>query len=173
MDAPRGSREKLAIFRRCFTGLGQVYGTRDLGTGRARQVKQPVTDRVLLDHLQGRQPYGVYLLVGDRTKAAVVDFDHPDAGPPLAFIGRAEHYGVHVYLERSKSKGWHVWAFMDSGGVPASKIRLVTKMILAEIGASDTEVFPKQDRLAGNVSYGNFIYAPLFGALGPKVEPYS
>lgn len=31
-----------------------------------------------------------------------------------------------------------------------------------------TEVFPKQDALADGVPYGNFIHAPLFGALVPK-----
>ena len=60
---PRTTRAKLDIFRACFTGLTHVYGTYDPKTGQVRQVKEPVTDRVLLRHLQGRQPYGVYLLV--------------------------------------------------------------------------------------------------------------
>ena len=159
---------KLAIFRACFTGLGHVYGTYDLRTRRARQVKSPVTERVMLRHLQGREPYGVYLLAGESTRAVVADFDEKDTWLPLEFIRQARHYGLDAYLERSKSKGWHVWVFTTLPGVPAAKGRIVVKAILSDIGAPDTEVFPKQDRLADDTRFGNFIYAPLFGLLVPK-----
>lgn len=52
--------------------------------------------------------------------------------------------------------------------MPAAKARLVVRHILTEIGRLDVEVFPKQDSLTGNASYGNFINAPLFGALVPQ-----
>jgi len=164
----RGSRttaEKLKLFRACFTGLRDVYGTYDPGTGRVRQVKQPITDRVILRHLQGHQPYGVYLLVGERTRAVAADFDEDNPEPPLEFIRQANHYGIRAYLERSKRKGWHVWAFTELPDVAAGKARSVVKLILEDIGAPMTEVFPKQDRLAGNGRYGNFINAPLYGSL--------
>ena len=164
----RSTAEKLAIFRRCFGGLKHVYGTYDLRTGRARQVKQPVTDRVLLRHLQGKQPYGVYLLVEDRTTAVVADFDEKDTWLPLQFIRQAHHYRISAYLERSKSKGWHVWIFLATPGVLAAKARRVAIRILDDIGATTVEVFPKQDALDGDRRYGNFIYAPLFGALVPQ-----
>ena len=44
-------------------------------TNKVRQVKEPVTNEVILAHLQGRQSYGVYFLVEDKTKALAVDFD--------------------------------------------------------------------------------------------------
>ena len=166
MHESRNSRtpdQKLAIFRACFTGLDHVYGTYDPTTGRARQVKQPVDDQVLLRHLQGLRPYGVYLLVGNETRAVAVDFDQHDPEPPIRFIHRAAHYGLPAYLERSKSKGWHAWLFAEPPGVAAARVRLVVKTILDDIGEPATEVFPKQDRLAGSTQYGNFIYAPLFG----------
>ena len=164
----RSTAEKLAIFRRCFRGLKHVYGTYDPRSGRARQVKQPVTDRVLLRHLQGNQPYGVYLLVEDRTTAVVADFDEEDTWLPLQFVRQARHYRTPAYLERSKSKGWHVWIFLAMPGVLAAKARLVAMCILADIGATAVEVFPKQNALDGDRRYGNFIYAPLFGALVPQ-----
>ncbi len=80
----------------------------------------------------------------------------------------ADYVSGSPYLERSKSKGYHAWIFFDEAGVLASKARRVVKRILDEIGRSDTEVFPKQDRLDGWASYGNFINAPLFGTLVPK-----
>jgi len=161
----RTTAEKLRLFRDCFTGLQDVYGTYSLETGRARQVKQPVTDHVILHHLQGRQPYGVYLLVDDRTRAAVVDFDEEDPRPPLEFVRQANHYGIKAYLERSKSKGWHVWIFTALPGISAAKARSVVKLILDDIGKPTTEVFPKQDKLTGRTCFGNYIYAPLYATL--------
>lgn len=164
----RTTAEKIGLFRMFFTGLTNVYGTYDLVTGRARQVKRAVTDRVIFAHLQGKQPYGVYLLVGDRTRAVVADFDVDDLEPPLEFLASAERYGLAAYIERSKSKGYHLWMFLDNAGVSAAKARLVVRHILEETGQPNTEIFPKHDRLDTRTAYGNYIYAPLFGALVPK-----
>ena len=164
----RTTQQKLAIFQALFTGLQDVYGTYDPETGRAWQVKQPVTREVLLHHLQGKRPYGVYLLVGDRTRAVAVDFDEDDTSPPMAFLQRVRHYGMEAYLERSKSKGWHAGVFAALPGVPAAKARAVINAILRDIGRPATEVFPKQDRLDGSTRWGNYIYAPLFGAMVAK-----
>jgi hypothetical protein len=43
-------------------------------------MKAPVTDMVFADHINGKQLYGVYLIVLDKTRAVVVDFDR---GPCL------------------------------------------------------------------------------------------
>jgi hypothetical protein len=168
VEMQRTTQEKLAIFKSCFSGLKNVYGTYDPNTNRCRQVKQLVTDEVILKHLLGRQSYGVYLLVGNKTQAVAVDFDEQDSCPPLQFIRHAEHYGLAAYIERSKSKGWHVWIFLELPGVLAAKARLVVKDILDDIGKPATEIFPKQDRLEGIASYGNYINAPLFGLLVPQ-----
>ena len=161
----RTTAQKIAIFRRYFSGLTQVYGTYDPRTGNVHQVKAPVTDRVLLCHLRGEQPYGVYLLVQDRTRAIAADFDTDDLGPPIDFVRTAGHYGISSYIERSKSKGHHAWIFFEECGVSAWKARAVVRHVLDEIGAQNTEVFPKHDSLDTNVTYGNFINAPLFGKL--------
>ena len=166
--AMRTTAEKIGLFRRFFTGLPYVYGTYDLVTGRARQVKRAVTDRVILAHLQGKQPYGVYLLVGDRTRAVVADFDVDDLEAPKEFVAGAANCGLAAYIERSKSKGYHAWIFLDEAGVSAAKARLVMRHILEEIGQPNTEVFPKHDRLDTRTTYGNYIYAPLFGTLVPQ-----
>jgi len=147
--------EKVRLFRSLFTGLENVYGTYDPQTGKVRQAKETVTENVIADHLTGKQSYGVYLLVNNRTKAIAVDFD--------TFIETAQEYDIPVYIERSKSKGYHVWIFFEENGVLASKARLIVNHILARIGQSNTEVFPKRDSLDNKVSYGNFINAPLFG----------
>ncbi len=164
----RSTREKIAIFRACFSGLDHVYGTYDPATGRARQVKEPVTDWVILRHLTGQRPFGVYLLVQDRTRALAVDFDSEDHGPPRALVSVAGELGIQAYIERSKSKGYHAWAFFEKSGVLAAHARRVAQLILDRIGLPNTEVFPKQDRLGHATQYGNFINAPLFGNLVPQ-----
>jgi len=164
----RTTSEKLAIYRSLFTGLPDVYGTYNPRTGRVRQVKEPVTDEVLLAHLKGKQPYGVYLLVKDTIRALAVDFDNDQLDHPLAFRAEAQSLEIHTYIERSKSKGYHVWMFFAEKGVLARKARLVAGYILTKIGHPNIEIFPKQDVLDENISYGNFINAPLFGALVPK-----
>ena len=161
-------RKKIKIFQSLFTGLPNVYGTYGPKTGRARQVKELVTEKVIQAHLSGKKPYGVYLLTGDRTNAVVVDFDIEDVSLPVAYVAKAKHYGISSYIERGKSKGYHVWIFFEQGGVLARKARLVAHKILTDMGEHKTEVFPKQDILTDNVSYGNFINAPLFGELVPQ-----
>ena len=164
----RKTKDKIKLFRKRFTGLQNIYGTYDPKTGRSWQVKQPVTDRVILHHLQGRQPYGVYLLKGSRIGAVAVDFDDDNLDLVAEFATKAEHYQLKTYIERSKSKGYHAWIFFDEKGADAAKARLVAANILEELEASDTEVFPKQDSLNSSHRFGNFINAPLFGRLVPE-----
>ncbi|MDY6838845.1 MAG: hypothetical protein SWH78_12820 [Thermodesulfobacteriota bacterium] len=161
----RTTEEKVALFRSYFSGQTDFYGTYDPATGRSWQEKRPITYDTILAHLQGRQPCGIYLLVGDRTRAIAVDFDDSDNWTPVQFVGVAKHLGLPAYIETSKSKGFHVWIFFSEKGVKASKARIVVKNILHEIERPDTEVFPKQDSLGTQTSFGSFINAPLFGRL--------
>jgi len=162
------NREKIRIFRRLFHGLTHVYGSHDIQTGRSYQIKKPVTDKVILNHLLGKRPYGVYLLVKDKIRAIASDFDLQNRLAPMEFVSSAKHYGLDAYIERSKSKGYHVWIFFENGGVLARKARLVVRHILEEIEHIETEIFPKQDQIDESECFGNFINAPLFGSLVPK-----
>jgi hypothetical protein len=90
-----------------------------------------------------------------------VDFDTHNKFAPTKFINRAKHYGIPEYIERSKSKGYHVWIFFDETGVLAKKARTVVRHILDEIDELETEIFPKQNRLTASLRYGNFINTPL------------
>ena len=110
----------------------------------------------------------MYLLSKDKTRAIAVDFDTKDRTPPTEFVARAKHYDLSTYIEHSKSKGYHVWIFFDKQGVIARKARIVVQHILEETEQPQTEIFPKQDEVGANMRYGNFINAPLFGALVPK-----
>ena len=71
-NTKRTLAEKISIFKGLFMGLRNAYGTYDIKTDRVRQVKEPVTDEVIVAHLTGKQSYGVYLLAGDRTGARMI-----------------------------------------------------------------------------------------------------
>ena len=163
-ESVRTNAQKIALFRQCFTGLTNVYGTYDPATGQARQVKAQVTDQVIYNHLKGIQPYGVYFLVEDRTRAIVVDFDDNDANPVMEYVVAARRYKIPVATEISKQKGYHCHTLFCEP-VLAAKARLVVRHILKEINQLHVEIFPKQDRLSTNAAYGNFINAPLFWPL--------
>ncbi len=160
--------DQIILYRSLFSGLTDRYGTYDPRTGRYRQEKEPVTDDVIRRHLLGIQPYGVYLLTGDTTRAVVVDFDQEDTEAPLAYLEQARHYGLTSYLERSRRRGWHAYLWLSQEGVPAKAARTVARLILSEaVPGQNVEVFPKQDRLSGPDDSGCFLNAPLWGRLTP------
>jgi len=163
MDRKSSTAEKVRFFGDLFCGLKDVYGTYDVETGRNMQVKEAVTQQVFYSHLMGRKPYAVYLLKQETTKAIAVDFDSKEIEAPKSFVEQAAEYQIPAYVERSKSKGYHVWIFGKGEGFPAKKGRLVARFILDQIDAPLAEIFPKHDRLGKYLEYGNCINAPLFG----------
>jgi hypothetical protein len=114
-----------------------------------------------MNHLLGKRPLGIYLLMGAHTRAVVIDYDTDDPTLPVEFVNRAAHYGIEAHIEVSKRKGFHVWVFFTDAGVPAAKARAVANYVLREIG-HNAEVFPKQDTIdLTRGEYGNFINLPL------------
>ncbi|HOZ49557.1 MAG TPA: hypothetical protein PK468_23340, partial [Candidatus Hydrogenedentes bacterium] len=94
----------------------------------------------------------------------------PD-GAARVIAERFQRYGLPAYLERSGGgKGWHVWLLFETP-VPAAKARELACAViprdipLARGGYADPEkqkgieVFPKQDKIAGN-GYGNLVWLP-------------
>jgi hypothetical protein len=94
----------------------------------------PVTDQVVLDHLQGRHIIGVYPLLPDETCFFLAaDFDGPSWQEDVtAFVATCQRMGVPPAIERSRSgKGAHAWFFF-SGPVPASVARQMGCYLLTE-----------------------------------------
>ena len=110
-----------------------------------------IFQRQLLDEAMGRERK-----LTPNTQAAVADFDSKDPQPPRTLVAASEHYGLPAYIERSRSKGYHVWVFFEERGVQAAKARKILNQILKEIDDPQTEVFPKHDRLNRQVRFGNF-----------------
>jgi hypothetical protein len=89
------------------------------------QAFEPVTQQVLLDHLQGRHIIGVYpLLADERCHLLAIDFDEGAwAEDVVAFAETCRAIGLPAVLERSRSgDGAHAWFFFQ-GPVHAAVAR--------------------------------------------------
>jgi len=72
--------------------------------------------------------------------------------------------GVISYVERSRSKGYHVWVFADDW-VPAATMREALFAACQIVGAPTKEINPKQVSLKPN-QLGNYVRLPYPGDLG-------
>ncbi len=178
------TQEKLDLFKRVFRGRDDAYG---FGDGQC--VKQAVTDKLLLSHLSGRQRVGLYplspaIMGGAGVYWVAADIDaHGATGLDAynkqhnsrldapyvvkAMNEKAHELGVQAYAERSKSgDGCHVFLFF-ADAVEAVKgislMRCLCDHAETETGFTVSEIFPKQIKLVGSNSYGNYLNLPLSG----------
>ncbi len=150
------TQESLSRFIDLFAGRGDVYGHEK------ECVKEPLTASLYLAHLRGNRRVGVYPLVDQtHTRWIAIDIDDGDFEKARRFALRCQHHGLSAFLERSKSKGYHVWIFFDQL-CWAARARAVISMILRECEFA-CEVFPKQDSTTPATPYGNYLNLPLFG----------
>ncbi len=205
MSSPTTSAEKVALFRQLFRGRDDVYPKfwTNTTTGRKgyapacanewvrgicekprvkcgecpNQAFLPVTDQVILDHLQGRHVVGVYPLLTDETCwLLAADFDKSSwADDVLAFAETCRTAGVPVAVERSRSgQGAHAWFFF-AAPVAASLARKMGSYLLTQTMSrrhqlsmdSYDRLFPNQDTLPRG-GFGNLIALPL--QHGPRQE---
>lgn len=162
------------------------YGRRDIyanwyqgpkGKSAYKPTKVPLDENVILRHLSGVQPVGIYLLDGDKTRLAVFDLDAHKVSIDFAgmirlansIVEQLTKVGLKPFLFRSGGgKGIHIWIVWKEPQ-PAVLVRSVMKKIAAsagfEVGTGSAkhgklEIFPKQDR-ATMSNPGNLIALPL------------
>ncbi len=183
---PSTPASKVALFRSLFRGREDVYPRQWFSRKPERPGKPgyspvclalgpepayaPLTDQVILDHLQGRQVIGLYPLLRDETCwLLAVDFDKDGwHGDLRAFAQTCQSWGVPVTLERSRSgNGGHAWIFFQAP-IPAVSARRLGSFLLTEtmdrhphlgMGSYD-RLFPNQDTMPKG-GFGNLIALPL------------
>ncbi len=185
----RQQREDQAVrrFMEYFQGreecFARQWADRQAGTQGYVPERRPLQAADVLDHLQGRKTYGIYLLQEDsRVRLAVIDADIHQrlrSGSVSAAdreqFGRERTYlltrlpelaresGMPCLAEFSGGKGYHFWFFF-SEAVPASLPRQsllrLTSRIAPDVPLFNLEVFPKQDELRGK-GLGNLVKLPL------------
>ena len=138
-----------------FSGRTDCYGQNQIC------IKETLTKEIYKEHLSGTRRIGVYPIYDKKwTKWFSCDIDEENFGMALSIKQRAKNFGVDMFIERSKSKGYHVFSFFDEP-IESVKPRLLFEMILEELEIK-CEMFPKQDEV-GESQFGNFIFLPLFG----------
>ena len=151
----------VGMFTSLFRGRGDVYGHEE-----GRCVKEPLTHDVFKQHLDGVQAIGVYPMVPINNIYHVVwgctDIDIEDLAGARKIQSALSAVNVTSFVERSRSKGYHVWVFSEQI-VPASDMRrmLLCAHQVAEYPAR--EVNPKQETLNAG-QYGNYVRLPYFNA---------
>ncbi|MBC7360653.1 MAG: DNA primase [Desulfacinum sp.] len=183
----RRQEEAIARYLRLFQGredcFARQWADRSKGTQGYVPVRRPLENQDVLDHLQGRRTYGIYLLQKDsRVRLGVLDADLVSAlrSTPLTtqqrdLLRREQRYlltrlpelgreaGLPCLAEFSGGKGFHFWYFFRDP-VEAALVRealhALARRIQPDLSCFQLEVFPKQDRLAGK-GLGNLVKLPL------------
>ena len=166
--------EKITLMKEIFRGRADAYGKYNETTEKGECVKEPATDAIIKGHLQGKRRIGRYplspsIMNGAGTWWVAVDIDDDDIGLAIQFCEALEHLGIRCYIERSKSKGYHVWVFF-SDPVEAVKARALMRygidVLEKDTGYRIKEIFPKQNTIKnayGSFGFGNYINLPLYG----------
>ncbi len=198
-EPPQTPAQKVRLFQSLFRGRPDVFPTRfvskksgkpgyspacdnkwqpgicALRTGGrcgecANQAFVPVSDNVILDHLQGRHVMGVYpLLVDETCWFLAADFDKSAWKEDVAaFKETCDSLGVPVAIERLRSgNGAHAWFFFNAP-VSANVARRMGCYLLTETiiqrhqlsMESYDRLFPNQDTMPRG-GFGNLIALPL------------
>ena len=130
----------------------------------------PVTDQVIMDHLQGRHVIGVYPMLPDDTCwFLAADFDKETWMDDVsAFRETCKSMNIPVAVERSRSgNGAHAWFFFTEP-VPAATARTMGCYLITETMSrrhqlsmeSYDRLFPSQDTLTKG-GFGNLIALPF------------
>lgn len=115
-----------------------------------RCVRQPVTLGLIHDHLRGRIEIGTYPVRPDATcRWGCIDIDGDGDGSDAVELEKAERIalgwevaGIQAWIERSRTKGYHVWTF-STDWLPARIMRYAGLAINEATGVDSPEVNPK------------------------------
>jgi hypothetical protein len=166
-------------FMEIFRGLDRAHGIYSVEgktdakgkmTGRAKTVKEPVTEKVWDQHLMGKTGLGVIPLNDEGlTGFGAIDVDI--YGLNLESLeSKITTMKLPLVVCRTKSGGAHLYLFLRKP-TAASLVRekLMEWSIL--MGYPQVEVFPKQSELAGEDDIGSWINMPYFG--GDRTTRYA
>ena len=154
----------LERFKQVFGGRADAWGVIH-----GLSIQEEVTKQHYVQHLVGKTSLGIYPLLDDgKCRWATVDIDVDDLDLAVGLREALCDLGLNVgvYIERSKSKGHHVWLLFDAP-VSAKNVRRILRTGLTKAGLDPgTEIFPKQDSLDEETPLGNYVNLPYFGNNG-------
>lgn len=146
-----------------FGGRMDAYGGDD-----GLAIRRPVTHQLVKNHLEGSTGIGIYPIWrsdDDRlmVKWGCCDIDTGNWDEAYSLTVALNAMNMHPHVERSRSKGWHVWVFAEKP-VEARQMRRALKVAYAAIDLPAKEANPKQETLREN-QLGNYVRLPFKGNL--------
>ena len=159
------SSELINQFAELFLGRLDAFGTEEGGCERTTDTLWVNYVERIKQHLHDGEPMGVYpmVLVGDywQVNWGCVDFDEGEATSWIEAINLQlvlGELGISGWVERSRSKGFHVWVFA-AAPVRAEYMRKTLLGATQIAKASTKEINPKQFDMAEN-QLGNYVRLP-------------
>lgn len=154
--------DTIGRFAYLFAGRRDAYGS-DHGSA----VWQPVTRDTFERHLTGVEPVGIYPVYHDGSETYVnwgcCDIDTGDWSEAYMLAQALDGMRLNAWVERSRSKGWHIWVFSNEP-VLARDMRRCLKVAYAAIDLPAKEANPKSESLRPN-QLGNYVRLPYKGGL--------
>ena len=143
-------------FKNIFQGLERAHGVTRIGqsNGDGTKVKgqsfvkrEPVTDELWQNHLNGKDSLGV-IPINDNNQCrwGCIDIDSYAGFDHKKLIQKIKFLKLPLVVFRSKSGGAHVFLF-TSAYVSARLMQEKLMQIKAVLGYGGSEVFPKQTEL--------------------------
>lgn len=155
--------ETITGFITLFRGRGDCYGSEEGGC-----VRQPLDNNAFMAHLMGTTPIGVYPSVPKQGAEPFCvwgcsDIDIESIADARLMQRTLEAAGVVAWVERSRSKGYHVWVFADK---PVTSKVMRNALLMAHKVADypAREVNPKQVDVSAT-KVGNYVRLPYVGGL--------
>jgi hypothetical protein len=138
-----------------------------VGGDEGRAIYKPYTTELVEAHLNGIEPIGVYPTWPDEdgrrwTRWGCCDIDTGDWSEAYMLATALKGMGLVPHVERSRSKGWHIWVFVREP-VEAWQMRRCLKVAYAAIDLPAKEANPKSEQLAPS-QLGNYVRLPYPGA---------
>jgi hypothetical protein len=178
IDLP--NREMIALAQNlagAFLQRRDLYAVQ-LMDGRYACVRKPLKAWHVWQHLEGEMTLGAYAMdAHSRTRFAVIDADDEESFKGLIAAQQLlARQGATGYLETSR-RGGHLWMFFQQP-VSGKEARAFGKGVLASVGLSGIELFPKQDSLKDGP--GSLIRLPFgvhrktgqrYGFIDPAGQP--
>jgi len=149
------SQDIMKRFRKRFIQREDCYPLQIAVNGGGYSVRrEPLSNFVLSNHLQGIRTLGLYSSPDSTTKWLCIDIDTLDQTELRKVQERVSQLSISFLTEFSGKKGYHIWIFFDK-----PYPNRIARALGQEIGPSH-EIFPKQDHIEPG-KLGNLVKAPL------------
>ena len=160
------------MFKEIFKGLERAHGVTFIDKkgvdgekikGKSFVKREPVTENLWRNHLQGTEPSLGIIPINDENKCiwGCIDIDSYAGFDHKKLIDKIFSLLLPLVVFRSKSGGAHVFCF-TTVPVTAQLMRDKLLSVSAVLGYGGSEVFPKQVELKSQEDTGNFLNLPYF-----------